>query len=332
MLIRSLLVVVLVWGGIHLQKITATDALIDNHHSVVAYTPTPTPTPAASVTPTPDPAANPVTPALTALGSKRGDFVIAPIPMFSPFYGGGLVLVAAYVFQLDRSDTVSRPSTIGALMARTTSGTRGGIIGGQLYFHENKYQVTGLIGNGKIVGDFFGIGRIPGSEKLSARIEGKGTFVFIEGMRNFGGHIFAGPRYQFRDLSFRAERARPPGAFEIPAIDIKSRSVALGFHVQRDTRDSTFYPRKGTLANVTGNFFTQAIGSKRTYQTYEASFNGYKSLDKKSVFAYRGVVCGYGCGHAVLRPVFFRRDGLARLYDRQISGSANGRHSGRIPS
>jgi hypothetical protein len=278
------------------QSIAATDPITPGPgaYSLAANSPrrTPTPTPVPSPTPTPDPAANPVAPALTALGSKRGDFVIAPIPMFSPFYGGGLVLVAAYVFQVDRSDTISRPSTIGALVARTTSGTRGGIIGGQLYFQENKYQVTGLLGNGKIVGDFFGIGRIPGRDPLSARIEGKGTFVFVEGMRNFGANIFAGPRFQFRNLSFRAERARPPGAFDIPAIDIKSKSVALGFHVQRDTRDSTFYPRKGSLANVTGNFFTQALGSKRTYQTYEASFNAYKSLDKKSVLAYRGVVCG----------------------------------------
>ena len=231
-------------------------------------------------------------PALTALGSKRGEFVIAPVPVFSPFFGGGLVVIAAYVFQFDRSDTVSRPSTIGALAARTTSGTRGGIIGGQLYFHENKYQVTGLVGNGKIVGDFFGIGRIPGSERLSARIEGKGTFVFVEGMRNFGHNIFAGPRYQFRSLSFRYERTRPPGAFEIPPIDLKTRSAALGFHIQRDTRDSTFYPRKGALGNITANFFTQALGSNRTYQTYQVTYDGYKSLDKKTVFAYRGLVCG----------------------------------------
>ena len=39
-------------------------------------------------------------PALTALGSKRGEFVIAPVPVFSPFFGGGLVVIAAYVFQL----------------------------------------------------------------------------------------------------------------------------------------------------------------------------------------------------------------------------------------
>jgi hypothetical protein len=49
-----------------------------------------------------------------------------------------------------------------------------------------------------------------------------------------------------------------PGGFEVPAIDAKANSAAIHFHIQRDRRDSTFYPTKGTLVDVIGNFFDQA--------------------------------------------------------------------------
>ena len=226
---------------------------------------------------------------------KRGSFVVAPIPVFSEFVGGGVVVVAGYVFQFNKEDEISRPSTVGLAAAITRNGTHGGIIGGQLNFGENKYQTTALFGNGKLIGEFFGIGRVPGRDAPpSVDIEARGTFFFIEGMRNWGNNIFIGPRYQFRRLSFAYHREPPPGGFIIPDRDrgIRTNTAAFGFHIQRDMRDNTFYPTKGSILDINGNYFAPAFGSDRTYQTYRAYYNGFRSIDKKQVIAYRGMVCG----------------------------------------
>ena len=222
---------------------------------------------------------------------KRGQIVIAPIPITSPAVGTGLILAAGYVFKLRQNDNLSPPSVIGLAGAFTSNGSRGGGLGGRLYFGEDKYQTTFVIAKGRFNYDFFGIGRLPNSPPVSVEIHQGGTVFFGEFLRNVGKNIFIGPRYQHRSLFARFGGERSLGSFEIPEIDIQAKTVAIGVHVQRDLRDSNFYPRKGSIFNWTGDFFDQAWGSKRQYQLYKLQYNKYHSLGEKQVLAYRGMIC-----------------------------------------
>jgi Omp85 superfamily domain len=222
---------------------------------------------------------------------KRGQVIIAPIPIFSPAVGSGLVLVLGYVFKLNENDKLSPPSTVGLAGAFTRSGTRGGGLGGKLYFSENKYQTTFVIAKGRVDVDFYGIGRIPGKEAIKVPIRGGGTVFFGEFMRNVWKDIFVGPRYQHRKIYTRLDGPQTPGGFEIPAIDLQATTVAVGFHIQRDKRDSTFYPRKGSLVEMTADFFDESLGSKRQYQNYKVEYNSYREVGTKQVIAYRGMIC-----------------------------------------
>lgn len=222
---------------------------------------------------------------------KRGTWLLAPIPISSPAVGSGLVLVLGYVFKLNEDDKLSPPSTVGMAGAFTNSGSRGGALGGSLYFSENKYQTTFAIAKGRVNFDFFGIGRIPGREPVSVPLEIRGTVFFGEFMRNIGKDIFVGLRYQHRKLDVNLDGPQTPGGFEIPQIDIKAKSVALGVHVQRDKRNSTFYPTKGSLFDATADFFDQVLGSRRQYQSYKVAYNAYRAVGEKQVFAYRGMIC-----------------------------------------
>jgi hypothetical protein len=223
--------------------------------------------------------------------AKRGQLIIAPIPITSPAVGSGLVLVVGYVFKLNQEDKLSPPSTVGLVGAFTSSGSRGGGIGGRLYFSENKYQTTFAIVKGRVNFDFFGIGRVPGRAPISVPLKSGGTIFFGEFLRNIGHDIFIGPRYQRRNLYARLDGPQTPGGFEIPTIDLQAVSSALGIHVQRDKRDSTFYPTKGSLMDVTGDFFLKGLGSRRQYQTYKVSYNGYREIAPKQILAYRGMIC-----------------------------------------
>lgn len=92
---------------------------------------------------------------------KRGSLVIAPIPISSPAFGSGLLLITGYVFKLNESDQVSPPSWLGGAGAFTNNGSRALALGGRLYLQENKYQTTFAAMRGRANLDFFGIGRIP---------------------------------------------------------------------------------------------------------------------------------------------------------------------------
>jgi hypothetical protein len=222
---------------------------------------------------------------------KRGSLIIAPIPISSPAVGSGLVLALGYVFKFDKNDKLSPPSTVGLVGAFTNSGTRGGGIGAKLYLKENTYQTTFILAKGRVNFDFFDIGRIPGREPISVAIKGAGTVFYGDFLRNVGDNIFVGVRFQYRRISTTLDGPQTPGGFEIPAIDLKSTSAALGFRVQRDKRDNTFYPKKGTLIDVTGDFFDQIWGSRREYQTYKFQFNGYREVSPRGVIAYRAMAC-----------------------------------------
>ena len=222
---------------------------------------------------------------------KRGSIVIAPIPISSPAFGSGLLLIAGYVFKFDKDDDVSPPSWLGGAGAFTNNGSRGLALGGRLYLSENKYQTTFAVIKGKVNLDFFGIGRIPGRDPISVPLQMEGRIFFGEFMRNVGHNFFVGPRYQHRRLTIGIDGIVPPGGFEVPEIDLKSTSAALGFHLQRDRRNSTFYPTRGDLFDFTADFFDQVWGSRREYQTYKIAYNGFRQIADRQVFAYRGSVC-----------------------------------------
>ena len=227
----------------------------------------------------------------TDKGEKRGSIVIAPIPISSPAFGSGLLLIGGYVFKFNKDDDVSPPSWLGGAGAFTNNGTRALALGGRLYLSENKYQTTFAFIKGRANLDFFGIGRRPGRDPISVPLQIDGRVVFGELMRNVGHNFFVGPRYQHRRLTIRIDGLVPPGGFEVPEIDRNSNSAALGLHLQRDRRNSTFYPTRGNLFDFTADFFDQVWGSRREYQTYKISYNGFRQIAERQVFAYRTMAC-----------------------------------------
>lgn len=62
----------------------------------------------------------------------------------------------------------------------------------------------------------------------------------------------------------------------------------------RDTRPNQFYPTTGTVFDFTSDFFSQALGSKFSFQSYKVTFNKYSSLDDKQTLAYNAYFCTVG--------------------------------------
>lgn len=251
--------------------------------------PKPSPSPSASPNQSTD---NPTKPKK----QKRGEIVIAPIPISNPAIGSGLILALGYIFQIDKNDTTSQPSVAGAFGMRTNNGSRAAGLGGSLHFKKDQYRVAALAARFDVNVDFFGVGNFAGKRGSEIPLNFSGKGFLVQGFyRVHPDQIYVGARFQVRNLSARLNRSDsgvPQDIIDAVPVDLlRAQTVAIGPRFLWDTRDDSFYPTKGHHLEVGANFFGQGIGSRFTYQTYSAAFNKYVSLDKDQVIAYRVMGC-----------------------------------------
>jgi len=226
--------------------------------------------------------------------NKRGEMVIAPFPISNPALGSGLVVLGGYLFPISKADKVSPDSMLGGGGLYTSNGSWLWGAGGKLYLKQDRFRITGFYGRGQIHYDLYGIGNSAGDSGLSVPINQGGKALLVESLIRVKNKLFVGPRYQWRRLNatFRGENLPP----DIDPQELKSSTSSLGFHLQRDLRDSQFYPRTGTLTDVVGDFFQGTLGSDFSYQSYTFAFNKYSGISTRQVLAFRVFGCA-SAGH-----------------------------------
>ena len=269
---------------------------------------------------------------------RKGEWVIAPIPVNSPALGAGLQWAVGYVFPLSGQDKISPPSIAGIAGLFTSNGSRAIGMAGKLYFGEDKYRVTLAGGNASINADLYGVGKLAGDRGLFLRLTAKGTGMFVESLFQVRKGVYLGGRFQYRNLRLSIDRknANPPADIEInppPEIaDIvdairedlfRQQTVAIAPRFQFDSRNNTFYPTRGVFVDAGIDLFTKALRSKFTYQYYKAAFNKYTSLSEHQVLAFRAM----GCAAAGSRvPVY---DLCLFGFQNDVRGYAAGRYQDR---
>lgn len=237
--------------------------------------------------------------------SGSGEFIIAPYPISSPALGTGLQWVVGYVFRMNKEDKRTPSSFFGTAGMYTNNGSWGMVVGGSFHLKEDKYRVVGAVANGNVNFDFYGIGRGAGSRGLFLPINVTGKGFLVQTLARIAKDLYIGPRVQLRqldthiDFSALRDRGFSEKIGELPQeiVDavpddlLRTKTVAVGPHLQRDTRNDQFYPTKGTILNVGGDFFLKALGSKFNYQTYQVRFEGYRSFKERQVLAFGSLGC-----------------------------------------
>jgi outer membrane protein assembly factor BamA len=222
---------------------------------------------------------------------RRGAFVVAPIPISSPAIGSGIVPVLGYIFPFSTKDKVSPPSVVGVAGLFTNDGSRGFAVGGQLYLKENRYRITSGFAHGNINYDIYGNGIAAG---LKLPLKQTGEAFLVEFLRRIGWKFFIGPRF-VTGRSFLTVRPNRATNFPIPPeAGIHSNLTAIGAQLTRDTSLNRFYPTGGTFFTFTSDFFSDALGSKYSFQSYKTTFSKYRSLSGKQVLAYNAFFCATG--------------------------------------
>src|SRR5262249_13900779 len=111
---------------------------------------------------------------------KKGEWVIAPIPINSPAIGAGLQWAVIRVFPLNKQDEISPPSSVGIGGVFTNNGSRAVALGGKLYLKEDKYRLTTAAGNADINLDVYGVGKAAGDNDVYVPLKTGGNGFFGE--------------------------------------------------------------------------------------------------------------------------------------------------------
>ncbi len=264
----------------------------------------------AEVTGTKEPNAAPEQNDVTKPGDAQTDkkesaWLAVPIPINSPAIGAGLQFAAARIFHLSKEDRLSPPSAVGLGGVFTNNGSRAIAFGAKLYFKEDKYRVTSAFGKASVNVDIYGVGLAAGNKGVFIPLKTEGGGFFGEFLYGLKKGVYVGARGQYRNLTLSLDQERlgssditfqPPEEVANVIEQIREqlfhqRTVSIGPRLEVDTRDNTFYPKKGFLLDLAGDFFAEGLGSAWNYQFYKFGFNKYNKLGDYQVFAFRGMGC-----------------------------------------
>jgi outer membrane protein assembly factor BamA len=211
--------------------------------------------------------------------TRRGQFLIAPVPFRSPTVGWGLNVAIGYIFPIDKNDEISPPSFVGGAFFGTENESFGGGLGARLYLAEDTYRVTLAGGAARVNWDFY-----VNEVDITVPLQQQAGFVYLEALRSLGKGWFLGPEVVAFDLQ---TKVRSDLGDLLPEGALDTRNLILGLHLQADSRDDTFYPRDGWLFDLKAQFNDEAWGSAFSYQVYPFALNRYVSLSRVGVLALR---------------------------------------------
>lgn len=218
-------------------------------------------------------------------GTTGTEFVIAPIPIVNPTFGTGLALAAGLVFPIDPDDADSPPSIAGVGGFYTDSHSYAIAAAFRTYLDHDRWRLLAAAATSDLHYDFFGVGSGAGNAGVSVPLSQRVDGYAVEVLRRVRPSFFAGLRYVWARSVIRVESANPE--IPVPEEGRSETSAALGLHLQGDSRDSTFYPARGVLADLKADFNDPAVGATRTYQSYTVAGNVYARLGERGVLAMR---------------------------------------------
>lgn len=214
------------------------------------------------------------------------EFIVAPLPLINPTLDNGGALVVGALYPM--SDNAPPSATF--LMGMATSNhSWAAAVGQTMHLDGDRFRVRAAAVHFDVNVDYFGIGNDAGSADRSIPLNQQGSGGVAELMVRLSGRWYAGARYRLLRTSVQADLSE----FQIPVPedDLQLRTAALGPRFERDTRDSQFYPTRGSLLDVTALFATEALGGRRSYQTYLVSASSFVGLGQRHVLASRINAC-----------------------------------------
>jgi hypothetical protein len=217
--------------------------------------------------------------------------LVAPLPFRNSQIGWGAALMLGLIHRFD-ADTTVKPST-GAVLGLVSENGSWGVMGLEVArFGKDTWRARGVAGYMDLQYDFYGIGIDAGESGESVPLE---QTVFLTSgalLRRVAGGLYVGGQILW--LTTTVTPLELAGSNQ-PAVPDQARTdlMAAGLQAEFDTRDNDYWPQRGSLAQLKGNFFTTTTGQSGSFQRYQAAWSWYHGVrDQRLVLATNLLACG----------------------------------------
>lgn len=206
-----------------------------------------------------------------------------PIAYYAPETRLAFGALGVCTFSMKNDDSLTRRSNVNLGFAFTQNKQLLIYLPYQLYLKQDRMRVFGEIGWYNYTYFFFGIGN-NAVEKEAYNV--RFPRLRLNGYYRFNRHFFAGLRYGFDAYSHFSFQGN---GFLVSSNNLGSNSSinsSLGIGALYDTRDSQFYPKSGTFAEMSVVGESSWLGSSFRLLRTQADWSSYYRIGKRAVLAW----------------------------------------------
>jgi hypothetical protein len=221
------------------------------------------------------------------------EWLIAPIPGYSPTFGATLAVGVAKLYRPAGREQEPRPWTTGGGAFAAENKSWGLAFGHKMGLGLDTWRLSGGIGYGSLIYDYYGIGNEAGKNDRYVSLHHQATAAIVSGLRKVGSRWFVGANLAAIDSKIQsAESVLPPDAelppeLANPTDTFSPLLVSIAPRLQHDSRNSEYYPTDGILFEAKVGVCSESFGSDFDFRTYELNYNQYFAWSANEVFAIR---------------------------------------------
>jgi hypothetical protein len=228
--------------------------------------------------------------ATKAYSVKRGNWVIAPIPVANETIGTGLQVVALYLHAPKQGAEDNLNATTGVAGMYTNNDSRVAGVFHQNAFYDDKVRVTGALGTGDFELKYFGIGEDSFFNDNPIRYSADADIIYLETQIRIPGsdswYIGPGVIRSVGTITYHSEDLIP----NLPSIEDEIDIGAVSLILSYDNRNDNYYPTHGTSLRVSGSSYNDTLGSDYDFQMLNVSYSHYFTLTDVTSLALNTVV------------------------------------------
>lgn len=213
-------------------------------------------------------------------------FKVFPVPIYGYTTEAGNIfgLTKFNVFNLSKTDTISKPSKLTELVSFSTKGRVNVVLGGQLFFKENKYQIQSYAYFQKQPQYMFGIGNDVSKESQEL-VDFDRVKVYSNNLMRIKKNFYVGIPIEFANY-FNMKISPDSFLIEDNVLGIEGGyDVGTGLSGLYDTRENPYNPQQGMYCMSSLVFHPKFLGSTYEFTTFILDMRKYYNPWLKHIIA-----------------------------------------------
>ena len=240
---------------------------------------------------------------------KSARFLPIPYLSYNESLGFQYGLIPLMMLDINKSDTISPPSTLGGFGMYTTTKSWIVLGFGKFYLKEDSWRIKAGYGKGNFNFQFY----ISPPFDIYVPYNTNANFALVHAERKIVNKLYGGLGYKYTSFDTSLDSLN---------ISEQTRLNGLSISLSFDTRSSVYYPRSGIFTNLSYDIFSKWLGNESNSGSIDFDYNHYFPVRmKKDVVASR-LYSGIGTGDVSFnQQQFVGNDDLRGYMDGKYRGN-----------